>query len=88
MEKDWKINNLINFISESMNEFYENIKNKTTCTECGNKEMDISYVYEGGGAVKKQTTVMNFTGYQGMGNLLLITCKGCGFVAKTFLIGR
>lgn len=71
-----------------MNEFYENIRSKTECSECGGKDMGITYIFEGSGAVKKQGTLLGMASYTGVGNLLMITCRKCGFVAKSFLVGR
>ncbi|MBL8021677.1 MAG: hypothetical protein JNM27_18540 [Leptospirales bacterium] len=71
-----------------MNEFYENIRSKSECSECGGKDMGITYVYEAGGIVKNQGTLLGMKSYTGVGNLLLIACRKCGFVAKSFLIGR
>ena len=71
-----------------MNEHYENIKNKTVCTECGGKEMDLAYVHDAAGAVKTVTKVLGMQAYKGVGNLLIICCRKCGFVAKSFAVGR
>lgn len=68
--------------------FYEDVKNKTECSECGNKEMGIAYMYETEGIVKKKGTTLGMTSYSPSGNLLLIMCKSCGFVAKTFGVPR
>jgi hypothetical protein len=71
-----------------MNEHYETIRSKTVCTECGGNDMDISYLYDGSGAVKKRKTALGMTGYTGSGNMLMIVCKNCGFLAKSFVIAR
>lgn len=71
-----------------MNEHYENIKSKTVCTECNGKEMHIAYLYEGTGIIKKPGKTLGITSYTGAGNMLMIVCKSCGFVAKSFAIGK
>ncbi|HEY1039868.1 MAG TPA: hypothetical protein VGF30_10710 [Bacteroidia bacterium] len=71
-----------------MTEFYESIKSKTICTECGGNDMGFTYLYEGSGEVKKQTKVLGMIAYQGIGNMLMITCRKCGMVAKSFVIAK
>jgi len=71
-----------------MNEYYENIKNKTVCTDCGGKEMAIGYLWEGNGAVKKQTTLLGTTAYKGASNVLMIICNKCGLVNKSYVFAR
>jgi hypothetical protein len=71
-----------------MNEYYENIKNKTVCTECGGTEMAIGYFYEVSGSVKILTTVMGANAYKGTSNMLMIICKKCGFMNKSFVVAR
>jgi len=69
-----------------MNEHYEKIKSNTTCAECGGKDMGFTYLYDQGGIVKKQGTVLGMLSYTGLGDMLMITCRTCGFVAKSFVI--
>jgi hypothetical protein len=71
-----------------MNEYYENIKDKTVCTECGGKEMAIGHLWESSGIVKIHTTVLGLGAYKGTSNMLMIICKKCGFVNKSFVIAR
>ncbi len=71
-----------------MNEHYESIRSKSTCPECGGTDMGITYLYESGGAVKKHGKILGMDSYTGLGNLLMITCRACGFVAKSFVIAR
>jgi len=71
-----------------MNEHYENIKNKTVCPECGGKDMGFTYLYDKGGAVKKKGKMLGMDAFTGIGNMLMITCRGCGMVAKSFAIGN
>ena len=77
------------WLSLSMNEYYENIKNKTVCTECGGKEMAFGYIYEANGsAVKKLTTVLGIPTYRGAANMLMIICNKCGLVNKSYVYAR
>ena len=71
-----------------MTEHYENIKNKTVCTECGGKEMGIGYLYEKSGTVKKHSKVLGMDAFTGNANMLMILCNKCGFVAKSFVIAK
>ncbi len=71
-----------------MNEYYENIKNKTVCTDCGGKEMAFGYIWEGSGAVKKLTTVLGVPAYRGAANMLLIICNKCGLVNKSYVFAH
>ena len=68
--------------------FYEEVKNKTECSECGNKDMGIAYVHDNKGAVKKKGKTLGMDSFTPTGNLLLIMCKQCGFVAKSFGVPR
>ena len=71
-----------------MNEYYEKIKDKTVCTECGGKEMAFGYLWESSGTVKILTTVLGAAAYKGTSNILLIVCKKCRFVNKSFVFAR
>lgn len=71
-----------------MNEHYEAIRAKTECSECGGKDMGIVHMYEKSGIVKKKGTALGMDSYTGLGNVLMIACRGCGFIAKSFLINR
>jgi hypothetical protein len=71
-----------------MNEYYESIKNKTVCTECDGKEMAIGYLYENSGIVKIHTELLGLSAYKGTSNMLMIICKKCGFVNKSFVFAR
>ena len=71
-----------------MTEHYENIRSKTVCTECGNNDMAISYLYESGGIVKKHSKVLGMSAFTGLGNVLMIVCRKCGFIAKSFAIAK
>lgn len=71
-----------------MNEFYENVAAKSNCSECGKQDMGIAYVYESGGLVKKPGEALGIKAYIGAGNMLIIVCKACGFVEKSFVIAK
>lgn len=71
-----------------MTEFYEKIKEKTVCTECNGKDLGFTYLYESSGTVKKHSKVLGMNAYSGIGNMLMITCRTCGFVVKSFLISK
>jgi rubredoxin len=71
-----------------MSDYYEKIKEKTVCTECGGKDMAFGYLFEKSGIVKTNTTVLGMSAFTGVGNMLLITCRACGFVAKSFVIKK
>ncbi|MDP2385731.1 MAG: hypothetical protein Q8M29_05135 [Bacteroidota bacterium] len=71
-----------------MTEHYENIKNKTVCTECGGKEMGFAYLYEKSGTVKGHSKVLGMHAFTGKANMLMIVCNTCGFIAKSFAIAK
>jgi rubredoxin len=71
-----------------MEEKFENIRKNTTCSECGGKEMAFGYPFEGTGAVKKKGSLLGLDAFSGVGNMIMIVCQGCGFVAKSFVIAR
>jgi len=50
--------------------------------------MGFAYLYEGNGAVKKRGTMLGLETYVTAGNMLMIFCTSCGFVAKSFLIEK
>lgn len=71
-----------------MTEHYENIRAKTVCTECGGNDMAISYLYESSGIMKKQSKVLGMSTYVGLGNMLMIVCRKCGYINKSFAIAK
>jgi predicted nucleic-acid-binding Zn-ribbon protein len=71
-----------------MNDYYENIKNNAVCTECGSREMGIAYLHDNDGLVKNVTKVLGLKAYAGVGNVLVIVCKKCGFIVKSFVVAR
>ncbi|HLP13245.1 MAG TPA: hypothetical protein VK177_15015 [Flavobacteriales bacterium] len=71
-----------------MTEHYENIRSKTICPECQGNDMGITYLWEKSGTVKKQGTVLGMNSFTGLGNLLMITCRKCGCVAKSFVVSK
>jgi len=67
---------------------YEEIIRNLACTDCGGKEMEVRFLYESGGALKKQGKVLGMTSFQGTGNLMLVMCRGCGLVLKMYGIAK
>ncbi|HNL66959.1 MAG TPA: hypothetical protein PKK76_00455 [Leptospiraceae bacterium] len=50
--------------------------------------MAFGYLFEGTGAVKKKGSLLGLDAFSGVGNMIMIVCQGCGFVAKSFVIAR
>lgn len=62
---------------------FEKIKNNTVCPECGKKEMGLGYTY-GDGSAHAATTVLGMKAYKQASNLVMIICKNCGLLVKSY----
>jgi hypothetical protein len=67
---------------------YDEIAKRTVCTECGGSDMGITFIFDGSGALKKKGTLLGMDAYTPVGNILNITCRGCGLIAKSFAVAR
>jgi len=67
---------------------YDEIAKKTVCSECGGNDMGITFIYDNSGALKKKGSLLGMDSYSAIGNVLNITCRGCGFIAKSFAVAR
>lgn len=63
---------------------FDEIAKKTACKDCGNEDMDVGYMFEGSGAISRRIP----GGFIGHGNGVLIYCKACGKVAKTYVVTK
>lgn len=67
---------------------YDEIAKNTVCPHCGGSDMGITFVYDNSGALKKKGTLLGMDAYTPIGNVLNITCRGCGCIAKSFAVAR
>lgn len=61
----------------------EDIKTKTTCPDCGGKELSLGYSY-GEGSLHKKTSILGMAAYSQGSNIVHIICRNCGLLIKSF----